>query len=67
METTHEERLLRVPEVSRITGLSRTMLYNGMKNGSFPKPIKLGDRVVAWPSSKVQAWVHETIARAAEA
>ena len=50
------ERLLRLPAVIEITGLSRTSIYRGITAMGFPKPVKLG-RVSAWPASEVHHWV----------
>lgn len=52
-----ENQLLRLPEVIKQTGLSRSSIYSFMAQGLFPKPIKLGMRAVAWRQSDVDAWV----------
>ena len=49
--------LLRRPEVTRRTGLSRSTLYARMKVGTFPKPVSLGDRCVGWVDSEVHDWI----------
>jgi len=36
------------PPVPPIFPISRTSWFNGVKSGKFPKPIKLGERTVAW-------------------
>lgn len=51
------EKLLRRPEVEARTGLSRSTLYDWMKRGEFPQPVKLGTRLVAWRESDVTAWL----------
>jgi prophage regulatory protein len=56
--------LLRLPEVLVRTGMGRTMVYDAIKAGKFPAPIRLGRRCVAWPSDAVEQWVRETIAEA---
>jgi prophage regulatory protein len=56
-------RLLRLPDVIERVGLRRTAIYDLVKLGTFPAPIKLG-RCVAWPSDAVDAWVRERIADA---
>jgi predicted DNA-binding transcriptional regulator AlpA len=35
-----------------------------MKAGKFPKPVKIGDRAVAWLQSDIQAWQDELIKKA---
>ncbi|MBL8376995.1 MAG: AlpA family transcriptional regulator [Burkholderiales bacterium] len=54
---TRTERLLRLPEVEARTGLRKTAIYSGMKAGTFPTCIKLGQRAAAWPESDISAWI----------
>ena len=51
------ENLLRRPIVEKRTGLSRSTIYDWMKRGEFPQPVKLGARLVAWRESDVTAWL----------
>ncbi|WP_306132235.1 helix-turn-helix transcriptional regulator [Roseivivax marinus] len=51
------ERHLRRPDVEYITGLSRSTIYALMDKGKFPRPVKLGARIVAWPESCIDAWL----------
>ena len=50
-------KLLRRPEVEVRTGLSRSTIYDWMNRGEFPKPVKLGTRLVAWRESDISAWL----------
>lgn len=43
-----EDALLRLSDVLRLIPVSRSTLYQWVKDGVFPKPIKLGSRVSAW-------------------
>ena len=52
-----DDRLLRRPEVQKLTALPTSTLYRYMKEGRFPAPLKIGERAVAWPLSEVQAWL----------
>ena len=45
------ERHLRLPAVIEATGLSRSTIYDKMKGGTFPRPVNLSARAVAWPES----------------
>ena len=54
-----EERIMRRPEIERVTGLSRSAIYAGMQQNRFPKPIKLGPRAVGWIESDIKAWIEE--------
>lgn len=42
--------------VKAITASGKTKLYEEMKAGRFPKPVKLGRKSV-WPESEVRAWI----------
>jgi prophage regulatory protein len=56
--------ILRRPEVEARTGLSRSTIYAWMKVGTFPKPVKLGARLVGWIDSDIEAWVDAQTAKA---
>ncbi|MBW4934459.1 helix-turn-helix transcriptional regulator [Marinobacter sp. F4206] len=53
------ERMLRRTEVEAITGRSRSSIYDGIATGTFPKPVKIGARAVAWPESVIRNWIAE--------
>ena len=53
------DRLLRLPEVERLTGLRRSAIYEQMRRGIFPRSVKTGQRTAAWPESAVQSWIAE--------
>ena len=55
-------RILRLPEVQRRTGLSRSTIYVRLDRGLFPKPVSLGARAVGWIESEVDEWIRERIA-----
>lgn len=48
--------LLRLPAVLRETALSRSSLYLAVKEGSFPAPIRIGARSVAWRCEDIETW-----------
>lgn len=54
--------LLRLREVARRTGQSRSTIYRGVKLGTFPAPVKLGERSSAWCSREVDRWIAGCIA-----
>lgn len=49
--------ILRLPDVCRITGLCRSLVYELESNGSFPRRVPLGARSVGWVESEVQSWL----------
>ena len=57
-------RILRLPEVSRATGLSRSTIFRLVQAGSFPSSVRLTARTTGWCSPGVEAWI---AARAATA
>jgi prophage regulatory protein len=58
---TEETRLIRRPEVERLTGMSRSTIYAKIQDGTFVKPAKLSKRAVAWDYQAVMEWVKERI------
>jgi prophage regulatory protein len=54
-------RLIRLPEVKRVSGLSRSSIYSRSRDGRFPSPVDLGGRAVAWIEAEVQDWVEERV------
>ena len=52
-----ERRMMRRPEVERVTGISTSTLYEMIKCGEFPKPVRLGKRAVGWPETVVSDWL----------
>lgn len=57
-------RLLRLPQVLDRVGLKKTVVYDRIKDGTFPKPIKLGSASV-WLDSDIQAWIEAQVRSAA--
>jgi prophage regulatory protein len=55
-------RFLRLSQVKDLVGLSKPTLYTRIREGSFPRPVSLGGRAVAWIESEVIAWQNARIA-----
>jgi prophage regulatory protein len=55
------DRLLRLPEVQRLTGLGRSAIYQQMKEGVFPRSVKVGPRAATWSEVAIQAWIHQRL------
>ena len=53
--------LYRCKSVLEKTGLKRSSLYKLIHLGTFPKPIKITAKAVAWPSNEVEDWVKNRI------
>ena len=51
-------KILRLKEVQRMTGLSRSTIYAEIAKGRFPRQVKLtGARSVGWYESAVIEWI----------
>lgn len=50
-------RILREPEVSYKTNMTREMIRRLENAGQFPKRIKLSKRAVGWIESEIDAWI----------
>ena len=49
-------RLLRLKTVLLITGLARSTIYRMIAEHTFPAPVKIGKRAVAWRPEEVGPW-----------
>ena len=56
-------RLLRIHEVSKLTGLSRSSIYKQIELKNFPKGVKITGRSIAWSSQEIDLWVSQRIAQ----
>lgn len=54
--------LLRIKEVVKRTGVSRSHTYALMEQGRFPQSVKLTERAVAWRADDIARWVQERLA-----
>ena len=55
-------RILRLPDVKFVTGLSRSTIYLYIQKGYLTKPVRLGGRSVGWPEREVSALLSARIA-----
>ena len=56
------DRILRLREVSQITGLGRSQIYALAKREEFPSPLKLSVRCSGWLQSEISAWINWRVA-----
>jgi prophage regulatory protein len=54
-------QIARLPEVEILVGYKRSAIYERVKNHTFPAPIKLGPKRIAWLLSDVQSWLEDRI------
>ncbi|MDB0507662.1 AlpA family phage regulatory protein [Ralstonia solanacearum] len=50
-------KLLRLLGVLDAVGVKKSCLYEWVRLGKFPAPVRLGARSVAWRQSEVEAWI----------
>jgi len=55
------KKLLRLPQVKASTGLSKSSIYARIAEGTFPKQIPLGARLVVWVEADIQNWINEQV------
>jgi prophage regulatory protein len=58
-------QLVRLPEVTDVTTLSKASIYRLLKKGCFPAPVRIGERRVAWRLSDVMGWLDQRAGAAA--
>ena len=57
----NEHRILRRAEVEAKTGFKRAHIYNLIKVGKFPKPLRLGVRAIGWDSVEIDQWISDRL------
>jgi len=50
-------QFLRLTEVRGRIGVSKSTIYQWMQSDSFPRPVKLGARSVAWQEIAIDEWM----------
>lgn len=51
------EGFVRLPVVLRVLGIGKTSFWQGIKDGRYPKPVKLGPRIAAWRVEDIRALI----------
>jgi len=54
-------QILRLPQVCKVTGLGRSMIYQLEAEQRFPHRVRIGLRAVGWVESEVQHWLASRI------
>jgi prophage regulatory protein len=50
-KTNNKPQFVRLKETIRITNFSRSSIYRGIRDGSFPVPVRIGERAIAFKLS----------------
>ncbi len=56
-------RVIRMPEVLRRIGVSRSDIYSKIRAGDFPRQIKIGPRAIGFLESDIEAYLQTLIAK----
>ena len=48
--------IIRLPKVKARTALGRTTIYERVRHGTFPAPIKLAENTTAWRVDDIDKW-----------
>ncbi|MDG6881252.1 Predicted transcriptional regulator [Phocoenobacter uteri] len=59
MTTEKKERFIAIDEVQDRTGLSRSVIYDRMKNNNFPRSVRLGNKTARWLESEIDSWIDQ--------
>ena len=61
MLQTNNIQFYRLSQLKQQLSVSRSSIWSWVKEGTFPKPIKLGKNCTAWNADDVHAWVQSRI------
>jgi predicted DNA-binding transcriptional regulator AlpA len=62
MEAINSNRLLRLPEVSKLTSLGKSTINLWVAQGRFPAPTPLSATIKVWRLSDVENWIESSFA-----
>ncbi len=61
-----EKFILRIREVSALTGVPAPSIHRRYRAGSFPVPLRLGQNSIGWRRDEIVAWL-DSLPRATDA
>ena len=56
------EKILRIKDVAQSVGLGKTTIWQRIREGQFPRPVRLGgpgSRAVGWRQGDIERWLSE--------
>ena len=59
MDNFKEIGLIRQKQLLPLVGFSAPTLWRKVKAGSFPQPIKIGEKMTAWRMEEIRIWMNE--------
>ena len=52
-------KIMKLPDVIKATGLSRSSIYSFIKQNIFPQQIHLGKSAVGWAECEITDWINQ--------
>ena len=49
--------ILRASHLLPMLGISRMTLHRRVKDGSFPRPVRIGPNAIGWKAADVERWI----------
>jgi prophage regulatory protein len=49
-----ETGFVRLPQILKVLPIAKSTWWNGVASGRFPRPVKLGARISAWPVEAIR-------------
>jgi len=59
---THAIRFYRLPQLKARLNVSGSSIWAWVRQGKFPRPVKLSENTTAWDAASVDQWCAERIA-----
>ena len=59
--------ILRRKQVEARTELSRSIIYERIKTGTFPAPVSIGAKAVGWIESEIDSWLTAQVEKSRKA
>lgn len=56
-EMNNKPQLARLKETTLMVKYSRSSIYRGIADGTFPAPVRIGKRAIAFKLSELEKWV----------
>lgn len=56
-----QNRFIRMPDLRKKVGLSKSQIYKLIQQDEFPEPVKLGKKVSVWVDSEVDEWMSKQV------
>ena len=58
-QTKTTQGFLRLPEVLKLIPIGKSTLWSRVKDGTFPRPVKLSPRVTVWNAEEVYQFIQD--------